>query len=172
MKIRYATNDDAELLSEIGGETFWDTYHEESILDQNYIKTHIENTFNSEQMKSELDNEKIIYLIAENDLQAVGYVRLLNGSSRKEISGQKPIEISRIYLRKDFLGQKLGEKLIERCIKEAEKHDCEVIWLSVWKYNERAIHFYEKFGFYNVGEHFFDLAGSPQIDYLMQKDLS
>lgn len=171
MKIRYATKNDAELLSKIGGKTFWDTYHEESILDEDYIKAHIEKTFNVEQMILELDDEKIIYLIAENDSQDVGYVRLLNSSWRDEISGNNPIEISRIYLRKKCLGQKLGVNLIERCFEEAKKFNCDVIWLSVWKYNERAITFYKKFDFKNVGEHIFDLAGSPQIDYVMQKNL-
>jgi ribosomal protein S18 acetylase RimI-like enzyme len=95
----------------------------------------------------------------------------LPANSRDKIIAEKPLEISRIYLRKTFWGKKLGSILLERCIAEAEKQNCDVIWLSVWQYNKRAIKFYEKFGFYQVGEHIFDLAGSPEIDFLMQKKL-
>jgi ribosomal protein S18 acetylase RimI-like enzyme len=46
-----------------------------------------------------------------------------------------------------------------------------VIWLSVWQYNKRAIKFYERFEFYSIGEHIFDLAGDSQIDFIMQKKM-
>jgi ribosomal protein S18 acetylase RimI-like enzyme len=88
---------------------------------------------------------------------------------REEIAANNPIEISRIYLRKKYWGKKLGEELLNKCFDEAEKQHCDVIWLSVWKYNERAIKFYGKFDFYIVGEHIFDLAGDSQIDFLMEK---
>jgi ribosomal protein S18 acetylase RimI-like enzyme len=171
MNIRYAKFGDAELLARIGGETFWDTYHTESILKQTHIKAHIEKTFNSKVLKVELEQEKIIYLIAENESEEIGYVRLLTESTRAEVSGEKPLEISRIYLRKKFWGQKLGTELLERCFAEAGEQRCDVIWLSVWKYNERAISFYKKHGLKKVGEHFFYLAGSPEIDFIMEKIL-
>jgi ribosomal protein S18 acetylase RimI-like enzyme len=171
MKIRYATSEDAELLAKIGAETFWDAYHTDSHLERTFIKTHIASTFTPEQMGSELGRENIIYLIAENDIEEVGYVRLLPENSREDVSGNKPIEISRIYLRKKFWGKKFGSLLLERCFKEAEKCNCDVIWLSVWQYNERAIKFYEKYGFYKVGSHIFDLAGDSQIDFLMERNL-
>ncbi len=168
MKIRYATNEDAELLAEIGGETFWDAYHTDDHLDAKNIKAHIAKTFIIEVIERELDNENIIYLVAQNGNVVVGYVRLLSNISRVEISGKKPLEISRIYLRKEFWGKKLGAILLKRCFEEAEKQNCDVIWLSVWQYNDRAIKFYEKFGFQIIGEHIFDLAGDSQIDYLME----
>ncbi len=171
MKIRYGKFDDFKLLARIGEETFWDAYHTESILKQNHLRAHIEKTFNGGQMKLELKQEKIIYLIAENETEEIGYVRLLKESSREEVTGERPIEISRIYLRKKFWGQKLGTEFLERCFIEGEKENCDVIWLSVWKYNERAISFYKKNGFRKVGEHYFDLAGSPEVDFVMQRSL-
>ena len=169
MEIRYATQNDAKTLSEIGAETFWDTYHTDSHLEQKFIREHIAKTFSLDQIERELKREDIIYLIAENEMEKIGYVRLLPENTRDEINADKPIEISRIYLRKNFWGKKLGSTLLEKCFEEAKKQNCDVIWLSVWKYNERAIKFYEKFDFKKVGEHIFDLAGSPQIDFVMQK---
>lgn len=172
MKIRYATIEDAEMLAGIGAETFWDAYHTDSHLEQGFIKSHIASTFTVDKMRSELEQENIIYLIAENGTEEVGYVRLLPENSRERISGNTPIEISRIYLRKKFWGKRFGSKLLKRCFEEAEKRICDVIWLSVWQYNERAIKFYEKFGFRIVGEHIFDLAGDSQIDFLMERNLT
>jgi len=169
MKIRYATIEDVEMLAKIGAETFWDTYHTDSHLEQEYIKQHIAKTFNPRVISKELDDEHIIYLLAEDETEELGYVRLLPGNSRKQVSGINPIEISRIYLRKKFWGKKLGAELISRCFEEGLEFGCDVIWLSVWEHNPRAIKFYKKFGFKIVGDHIFDLAGSSETDFLMER---
>lgn len=171
MTIRYATIKDAKILAEIGAETFWDTYHRNPHLEWKDLKAHINSTFTFAKLEAELRREDIIYLIAENDMEKIGYARLLPKNSRNGILGKNPLEISRIYLRKKFWGKKLGSHLLEKCFEEAKKQNCEVIWLSVWQYNERAIKFYKKSGFSIVGEHIFDLAGTPETDYLMQKEL-
>ena len=54
---------------------------------------------------------------------------------------------------------------------EAEKHNCDTIWLGVWEFNPRAQAFYRKHGFYEVGKHIFQLGADAQTDVLMQKDL-
>lgn len=171
MKIRYAKKEDAKLLAKIGAETFWETYGGDSHLENEYIKAHIKLTFTERKIAAELETENVVYLIEESNGENAGYVRLVIKSDRDEISGKEPIEISRIYLRKEFWGKGFGKRLLQRCIDEALRNSCDVIWLSVWRHNPRAIKFYEKFGFYHVGEHIFDLAGSKQIDFLMQKDL-
>lgn len=169
--IRRANRKDAETLAGIGAETFWDTYHTDSHLEQRFIKAHISKTFTAEVIGAELAREDTIYLIAANEREKIGYARLLHLSRRKEVSGRRPLEISRIYLRKKYWGKKLGSALLERCLREAERKNCDVIWLSVWKYNQRAIKFYEKSDFKIVGQHIFDLAGSPQTDYIMERCL-
>ncbi|MEZ5424825.1 MAG: GNAT family N-acetyltransferase [Pyrinomonadaceae bacterium] len=171
MSIRYGGRKDAAVLSEMGAQTFWETYNTSERLEKKYIRAHIASTFDPERIRADLAEEKTIYLLAEASGEAVGYARLLLESSRPEIKAQKPLEISRIYLLKDFWGQGLGWSLLENCLAEAEKHLCDAIWLSVWQYNPRAIAFYEKYGFRKVGEHFFDLASSPQADFVMLKSL-
>lgn len=168
MDIRRASKKDAQTLADIGAETFWDTYHTDSHLEQIYIKNHINSTFTFEKINSELKQADYLYLIAENEDKKVGYARILISNSREEISNGFAVEISRIYLRRQFWGKNLGKPLLERCIEVAREAEARVVWLSVWKYNERAIKFYKKFGFEKVGEHIFDLAGSSQTDYLME----
>jgi len=52
-----------------------------------------------------------------------------------------------------FRKQKLGTKLVLDCIKIVEQaHSCGAIYLHVITYNTAAIKFYEKLGFYRLGE--------------------
>jgi ribosomal protein S18 acetylase RimI-like enzyme len=47
----------------------------------------------------------------------------------------------------------LGTTMIQRCIEEVERHpECGVLYLHVITFNEPAIRFYEKLGFYRVQE--------------------
>ena len=44
----------------------------------------------------------------------------------------------------------------------------ETIWLGVWERNERAIRFYEKWGFREAGTHDFILGNDVQNDLIME----
>lgn len=169
ISFRYATAKDAEMLSSLASETFWDTYRNDARLKHKHIKNYIKRAFNLKKIKSEITEQNTIFIIGKNKERQIGYSKLLLKSSENSITGNNPMEISRIYLRKDFWGKKLGATLLQKCFEEAKNNNCDVIWLSVWEHNQRAIKFYEKHGFEKSGTHTFDLASSMQTDYLMQK---
>ncbi|MGT7612465.1 GNAT family N-acetyltransferase, partial [Escherichia coli] len=43
------------------------------------------------------------------------------------------------------------------------------VWLGVWEYNPRAISFYRKLGFTEVGEHICQVGSDPQRDIIMKR---
>jgi diamine N-acetyltransferase len=59
--------------------------------------------------------------------------------------------------------------LMATCIKEMENRESDVVWLGVWERNPRAMAFYKKFGFGEVGEHVFPLGTDPQRDVIMAR---
>jgi ribosomal protein S18 acetylase RimI-like enzyme len=81
------------------------------------------------------------------------------------------MELRRIYAVQEFIGKGVGKELMYRSIHEARQRDCDVIWLGVWEKNQRAIDFYKKWGFREVGAHLFALGDEPQNDLLMALDL-
>ena len=44
-----------------------------------------------------------------------------------------------------------------------------MIWLGVWEKNPKAISFYKKFGFVEVGDQVFPLGNDPQRDIVMKR---
>jgi ribosomal protein S18 acetylase RimI-like enzyme len=48
-------------------------------------------------------------------------------------------------------------------------HGSDVAWLGVWERNTKAIAFYKKFGFHEVGEHVFPLGTDAQRDIVMAR---
>jgi ribosomal protein S18 acetylase RimI-like enzyme len=60
---------------------------------------------------------------------------------------------------------------MDRCVAEAERVGAAGLWLGVWEHNPRAIRFYEKAGFHDVGSHHFQLGSDAQTDRLMVRPI-
>ena len=79
------------------------------------------------------------------------------------------MEIVRFYARKPWIGKGVGAHLMKGCLQEARTAGCDVVWLDVWEKNLRAIAFYRKWRFIEVGEQAFQLGDDLQQDLLMVK---
>lgn len=171
ISIRQATLDDAKLLTDLSYTTFWDAFahHPKNAPDD--LAHYMRQAFSVEQITEELADERNVFLIAEIDGKAAGYAKLIIGSIEPGITATKPVELSRLYSHQEYLGQGVGQNLMDACFKRAANHDHDVMWLGVWEYNPRAQRFYEKNGFRIVGKHTFLLGTDPQTDLLMQKNL-
>lgn len=167
--IRTGIIDDARILSKIGAETFWATYGENDNAEQDDIRKYIAKAYDLDLIRKELSDESFLYLVAEIAGEAAGYARLRIGSRTEDLTARHPLEISRIYLLEQFQGAGYGRKLLARCLEEAARLGCDVIWLSVWRYNHNAIGFYEWMGFKVEGTTVFDLAGTLHRDLMMAK---
>jgi ribosomal protein S18 acetylase RimI-like enzyme len=60
---------------------------------------------------------------------------------------------------------------MQECISIAKRKQRDYIWLGVWEKNDKAIRFYERFGFKRFGEHEFVLGNDRQTDWLMMLKL-
>lgn len=171
IKIRQASIEDAEMLTDLSYETFWDAFHAHPKNAPDDLADYMQKAFNLEQIRRELLEENSIFLIAEIAGEPAGYAKLKIDSIEDGISAAKPIELMRLYSKQEFLGKGVGARLMDECFEIARQNDCDAMWLGVWEYNPRAQRFYEKYGFRKVGKHVFQLGSDPQIDLLMQKEI-
>jgi diamine N-acetyltransferase len=165
--IRYATPSDNVLLAEVGAETFYDTFAAENTPEN--MAAYLAKSFSPEQQGRELADPYSKFLLAEADGLLAGYAHLKFGQAPGAIPGTRPMEIARLYARKPWIGQGIGARLMQECLAEAEHGGCDVIWLDVWERNLRAIAFYRKWGFAEVGSQVFQLGDDPQQDLLMAR---
>jgi diamine N-acetyltransferase len=168
--IRRGKARDAELLAELGARTFSDTFAADNTAEN--MATYLASAFNPEQQGSELADPNSLFQIAETNGFARGYAMLRSGSALSEVTGKKPIELVRLYVSRESLGSGVGAALMEACIGEAKRRGHETLWLGVWEHNRRALAFYRKWNFHEVGTHVFQLGDDPQTDILMQRSLS
>jgi len=171
IKIRRAVADDAKLLTDLAYTTFWDAFahHPKNAPDD--LAYYMRQAFRVEQITEELADPKSLFLIAEIDGEAAGYAKLIFDTTEPDIIAEWPVELSRLYSHQKYLGQGVGQALMDSCFQHANEAGRDVMWLGVWEYNPRAQRFYEKNGFRLIGRHTFQLGSDPQTDLLMQKDL-
>ncbi len=160
---------DAAALAELGARTFSDTFLAEN--DPDDIAAFLRDTFSPEKQASELADAATTYLVAEVDGALVGYAMLQRGPAPECVGGGSPIEIGRLYVAREQLGRGVGEALMARCVEDARIAGHDTIWLGVWERNQRAIRFYERWGFRRVGEHVFVVGKDPQNDLLYARSL-
>ena len=166
MHIRYGNIDDAKMLSELGAMTFYDTFAKDNTPEN--MTAHLKNSFSPEIQFTELTNPDHIFLIVEDESQAIGYAQLILNSQEEFITGTSPLEVRRIYAAQEYIGKGVGKSLLQAAIREAEQRGCDSVWLGVWEKNPRAIEFYKRWGFKEVGTHTFTVGDDPQRDYIME----
>ncbi len=170
--IRYAGVDDAQLLAELGARTFNETFAADKRNRPEDIAAYLASSFGQAQQGAELTDSRSTFLIAEVDGVAVGYAKLSAGRAPDGITGEKPIELVRLYVSQEWLGRGIGAALMRACMDEARQKEYRTLWLGVWEHNHRARAFYRKWEFQDAGQHIFQLGDDPQTDILMERSVS
>lgn len=168
--IRAATAADAALLAEMGARAFTQAFGEQNTPEN--LKAYLGASFSPQVQASELAQAGSVFLIAESEGTLAGYARLLVGSKETCITGSRPVELVRFYALQEWIGKGLGGQLMQACIDTARSRGGDVLWLGVWEKNARAIKFYQKWGFVEVGRHPFKLGTDLQMDWIMQRGLA
>ena len=117
-------------------------------------------------------DDKNIFLIAEVDNEPIGFAQLILESKEGFLRGIQCMEVRRIYASQEYIGKGVGKLLMQASIQEARRKGCDSLWLGVWERNPRAIAFYKKWGFNEVGTHIFYVGDDPQRDFIMELRLA
>lgn len=168
-KIRRANFDDAALLAELGRSTFNETFAEFNKPED--LAAYYAEAFGVEKQATELADTNLTFFIAEVEERAAGYAKLQRGDAPSCVKGEKPCELARLYISKEWFGRGVGEALMQACVNEARETGHKTLWLGVWEKNERAKAFYRKWGFRETGSHIFMLGSDVQTDLLLERDL-
>ncbi|WP_432708188.1 GNAT family N-acetyltransferase [Pedobacter sp.] len=160
---------DIDQLQDISRSTFLEAFS--SLNSHENMAKYIEDSFSIEKLTTELRNQASSFYFAKLDGQVIAYLKLNVGAAQTDVKDNKALEIERIYVLKDYYGQKVGQLLFEKAIAVATQLKFNFVWLGVWEKNIRAINFYKKNGFEAFDTHVFTLGDDKQTDIMMKKIL-
>jgi diamine N-acetyltransferase len=169
--VRTGKAGDAEALADLGRRSFYEKWKNNTSAEN--MKSYLDENYLSDKIRSELEDESIHYVVAEKDGVLVGFARLLytfpdvqEFAPEANVTSKKPMEVSRIYVSPELIGQSIGAKMMEKIIDLAKEKNCDLLWLGVWEKNP-AVRFYQRFGFVKAGTHQFALGDQIDTDTVM-----
>jgi diamine N-acetyltransferase len=167
--IRRANRLDAMSLSQLAERTFRETFGGMNTAEN--MDIHCRTSYGESIQVIEISNSNMVTLLAEHRDELVGFAQLRGGSAPDCVRGSVPGEIHRLYVASDWHGKGVAQTLMNACIEEIKGRGSDVVWLGVWERNPRAIAFYIKLGFVELGDHVFRLGNDPQRDIVMARSL-
>lgn len=170
LTIRLATPSDAELIADLSRTTFYDTFIDDNAKED--MDKFMDEVFTKDALMKEVGAANNIFLLAEDEGKAVGYVRIRENNIPPELGTTNALEIARLYAAKESIGKGVGKALMQACVNIAMIQKANTLWLGVWEKNERAIRFYKQWGFEKFADTVFKLGNDVQNDWLMKKTLS
>ena len=114
----------------------------------------------------------MLTLLCERGGDLLGFAQLRWGKAPHCVVSAAPGEIQRLYVARGYHGRGVAQDLMNVCLEEMVNRHSDVVWLGVWERNPRAITFYKKFGFQEVGAHIFNLGSDPQRDIVMARSVA
>lgn len=166
--LRPADAADAAALAELGGRIFWDTFAPDNDLDQ--LARHIAATFTVERQAAELADSNIHYLIADAEGTAVAFA-MIEATTPEGIGSGSAVFLHRFYVDRAWHGRGIAQQLLAAAEAHARSLGGERLRLTVWERNHRAIAFYCKTGFVDVGTTPYLLGDDLQTDRVLEKSL-
>jgi diamine N-acetyltransferase len=163
--IQLATSDDAERLSAFAIAQFIATY-----ADQNNpadSQAHVNSTLTPEILKQGLLDEKARTLLVIRDAQLLAYAQIRFRDKHALVTQHDAVELQRFYVAHSEHGNGLAHTLM----REAQQHALtlcgQYLWLSAWERNPRAMAFYLKLGFIDMGVTDFYVGSDRQTDHIL-----
>lgn len=165
--IRRADAHDADALAAFAEATFRATFAAENTATD--MDLHCRRRFGPSQQAAEIADPAMVTLVSEHAGALVGFAQLRSGEAPACVVAERPVEIQRLYVDAGWHGQGVAQALMAALFDEMARANADVAWLGVWERNARAIAYYRRTGFVEVGDHVFRLGTDPQRDVIMAK---
>jgi ribosomal protein S18 acetylase RimI-like enzyme len=168
-EIRPAIPEDAALLADLGARTFRETF--EHICSPQDLELFLGDTYGEAKQRAELADPARPAWVLELDGRPAGFLQLRLGHREPCVQGERPVELQRIYVLRSVQAGGLGAALMRTALDQARSWAADVLWLGVWENNEKALAFYARWGFHEVGEHVFKIGDQVDRDLILAKEL-
>lgn len=146
--VREATVDDTEAIRRVQAEAWRVTYPSpENGVSREWVEERTVRWLTPEKIEeskkiigASINDTKGFYRVIESDGEVIGFVRASTNEDKTK-------QLEAIYVRPDMIGTGVGSELMKLAMDWAGD---EQVTLKVARYNDRAIRFYQRFGFEKV----------------------
>ena len=166
LSLRLATPADADALSLVGGATMLETYADR--IPGPDIVAHCLKRHSAATYAAWLSDASVTTWLAETASgAAIGYLVLMPATLPELEPHARDLEVQRIYVLSRFHGAGIGHRLMNQAIAAAGERGRRQLVLGVLKANTRALAFYRRQGFREIGARTFQVGQSVFDDFVL-----
>lgn len=164
--VRQAQTGDENALALVGAATFLESYA--GVVDGGAIIRHCAERHTPAVYAAALETTGHALWLAEQAPGAapVGYLHLTPPDLPVEIRVDD-LEIKRIYVLASLHRSGLGRRFLSEAVTHARSRQTSRLLLGVYKNNDRALAFYQRMGFEQIGTRQFDVGGRIYDDWVL-----
>ena len=170
VNVSFGNVDDAEELAAFAARTFEETFSAENNPDD--LQTHLNTNYGVEQQTAELADPNVVTILVRIDRVLTAYAQVRRSSPPPCVTQASAIELHRFYVDRRAHGTGLASVLMKEVHKATQELGGNHIWLGVWERNARAIAFYGKMKFVDVGSQYYMVGPDRQLDRVLVTSVS
>ena len=165
--IRPASLADVDVLRRLGAATFRETYR--TISDPREVDEYADEHFTAAKVAAWFRRPCARTLLAFDGESPVGYAHVRSAKVPACVSDRKAVELSRLYLLASAQGAGVGGALIAAALDAIGALGGQTVWLGAYDRNVKALAFYARRGFVQVGTHEFEFGGQVYADPVLTR---
>lgn len=160
---------DAAELADFAARTFAETFSADN--NPSDLQSHLTANYGLEQQAAELADPLVITILARSNDELVAFAQVRKSTAPTCVTQESPIELHRLYVDRRLHGSGLAQQLMEAVLQAAHEFGASHIWLGVWERNPRAIAYYKKAGFIDIGSTIYCVGPDRQTDRVLAVSL-
>lgn len=170
LEIKLANQSNTELVALLGRVTYSESHghfieNQQDLFDYNNV------AFSIEKIAKDLADTNNIYFILHYNSFPAGYAKIVLNTKNENVGSNNCCRLERIYILNEFIPLKLGQQTLDTMLNKAKELKFDTIWLTVYIKNYRAIKFYQKNEFLQVGNYSFRVGETDYENFVFSKSL-
>ncbi len=164
---RPATPADALCLGVLSTQVFLDTYAAQGVspaLAREALAQHSVAVY-----EALLADAAVTIVVAERAGHLVGFAQVSDGLGHALVPAAAASELRRLYVQERFTGRGVGRDLLRHAEKAAAARGADTLWLTAWEGNVRALQFYPRCGYEELGGTVYTFGGEDFPNRLFAK---
>jgi diamine N-acetyltransferase len=168
-RVRPANDADVDAIASLGSAAFVAAFGPAN--PPGVVEAYAAEAFSPDRISRQLGDPASRWLVVDDGHHLLGMAHLVEGDAPTEVVGDRPVQLSRLYTTPEATSRGIGSELVAASLDLATDAGHDVMWLGVWEHNPRALAFYQRWGFEQVGTVVFRLGDEDQTDVVMARSL-
>ncbi len=135
------------------------------------MRAHLAANYGRAQQAAELADSSVITILARSKGELIAYAQVRRSKPPPCVVHAAAIELHRFYVDRRAHGSGLASDLMQAVHQAAHEFEGRHVWLGVWERNPRAIAFYKKENFVDVGSTVYMVGPDRQKDRVLVADV-